>query len=116
MSPWFAPAFALLTLAMLASLSRKATQATSSMELRDRLQVTPALWAVIGGLEGLAVLGLGLGLVQPALGAAAAVGTGLLMAGAAVAHLRVGLGGRALLAPAVLLGFAVATAIGFATA
>jgi hypothetical protein len=47
-------------------------------------------------------------------GTAAASGVALLMTGAVLAHLRVGLGGRALLPPAVLLVVAVLAGVAFA--
>ncbi|ALV43617.1 invasion protein [Pseudarthrobacter sulfonivorans] len=65
----------------------------------------------IGALELLAALGLLLGLVEPWIGLAAAVGLVLLMAGAFVTHLRNGDGPReiapAAVMTAVLVGYLV---------
>jgi len=114
MVPWILVPAALLEVALIASLVRKAKRATPSIELRDALHVAPPLWSVIGVLEGCAAVGLLAGLIQPAAGAAAAFGSALLMAGAIVAHLRVGLAGRRLLAPLVLLASATSAGLGFA--
>jgi hypothetical protein len=61
-----------------------------------------AAYKRIGALELLAALGLSLGLVEPWIGLAAAVGLVLLMAGAGVTHLRNGDGPREI-APAVVM-------------
>ena len=113
---WTLAPVVLLEAALVASLLRKTTRATPSMKLRDTLEVSPRLWSVIGVLEGCAAVGLVAGLARPAVGAAAAYGTALLMLGAIVAHLRVRVAGRALLAPTVLLASAVVTGIGFSAA
>ncbi len=60
-----------------------------SLRIRDQLGVVTSLWKVIGALEVLGSAGLLAGLVVPALGAAAAIMLGLLMAGAIAAHGRV---------------------------
>ena len=113
MSGWTIVPAALLSAAMLASLLRKTRRAPASLDLRRRLGAAPVLWSAIGGLEACAVAGLVVGLARPAVGAAAAGGVGLLMLGALVAHLRVGLTGRPLLPPAVLLIVAGVATIGF---
>jgi hypothetical protein len=110
---WVLIPVVLLTVALTASCLRKARQAPASIRLRDQLLVAPRLWRAIGLLEGAAVLGLLVGLFRPLLGAAAAAGTALLMLGAILAHVRVGLGGGRLLAPAALLTAAVAASVGF---
>lgn len=61
-----------------------------------------AAYKRVGALELLAALGLSLGLVEPRIGLAAAVGLVLLMAGACVTHLRNGDGPREI-APAVVM-------------
>ncbi len=114
MSGWTLAPSALLAAAMLASVFRKVTRASSSVALRDRLGVPPRLWSALGALELCAVLGLAAGLARPTVGTAAASGVALLMTGAVLAHLRVGLGGRALLPPAVLLVVAVLAGVAFA--
>ena len=101
----------LLAVSMAHSFVRKATGASSSMELRDRLAVPPMLWSTIGVLELCAALGLLAGLVVAWLGVAAAVGVALLMAGAVMAHLRRHIAGAALTPPAVLFMVAVAAAL-----
>jgi len=100
-----------LAVAMAYSFARKATGASSSMELRDRLAVPPTLWSTIGVLELFAALGLLAGLLVAWLGVAAAAGVALLMAGAVIAHLRRHIAGAALTPPAVLFGVAVAATI-----
>ena len=62
----------------------------------------------IGALEILAVVGILVGAAYPLLGAAAAVGLVLLLAGAVIAHLRKGDGVREL-APALVLAVMAAT-------
>ena len=103
----------LLAVAMVASLGRKAGGAASSRTLRDRLGVAPWAWWLLGVAEGCAAVGLVVGLSLPGLGLASATGVALLMLGAVVAHLRVGIAGRPLLPPALLLGVAVAAVFGF---
>ena len=110
---WVLVPAALLAAALLASVVRKATGARPSVNLRIRLGVPPRLWSGIGVLEGCAVLGLLVGLVRPAVGAAAAVGVVLLMLGAIAAHIRRGLAGRELLPPSLVLTLAVLAGVGF---
>jgi hypothetical protein len=110
---WTLAPAVLLEAALVASLVRKATNAAPSIELRDTLKVTPRLWSTIGVLEGCAAVGLLVGLARPWVGAAAGFGSALLMLGAILAHLRVGLSGRRLLAPAVLMTSAVVAGLGF---
>jgi hypothetical protein len=115
MSDWSVVPAGLLALALAASCLRKARRAPASVELRERLGITPRLWSGIGLLEGAAVAGLLIGPLRPGVGGAAAAGAALLMAGAITAHLRVGLSGRSLLPPAVLLAVAAAAVLGFTT-
>jgi hypothetical protein len=61
-----------------------------SLQIRDRLRVSPVLWRVIGGLELAGAAGLLVGLAVGALGVAAGLGLTALMVGAVVSHLRVG--------------------------
>lgn len=113
MSIWALVPTVLLLAAMVASLVRKVRRARSSVELRDRLGVPPRLWSGIGVLEGFAAAGLVTGVFQAAVGTAAAVGVALLMLGAIMARLRVGLTGRWLLAPTILLAAAIVAGFGF---
>ena len=115
-APWTVLPAALLWVALVASLVRKTTGSSASIGLRDALGVPPRRWLGIGVLEGCAVLGLMVGLIRPTVGVAAAYGTALLMLGAIIAHLRVGLAGRRLLAPTVLLASALAAGLGFSAA
>jgi hypothetical protein len=115
MSNWGLVPAGLLALALAASCLRKARRAQASVDLRERLGITPQLWIGIGLLEGAAVAGLLIGPLRPSVGGAAAVGVALLMVGAIIAHLRVGLSGRSLLPPAVLLAVAAAAVLGFST-
>lgn len=112
---WTLAPAVLLEVALLASVLRKATNAAPSIELRNTLKVTPRLWSTIGVLEGCAVVGLAVGLARPWVGVAAGSGSALLMLGAILAHLRVGLAGRRLLAPAVLMACAIVAGLGFAS-
>jgi hypothetical protein len=115
MPHWSVVPASLLALALSASCLRKARRAEVSVELRKRLGITPRLWSGIGLLEGAAVAGLLVGPLRPSVGGAAAAGAALLMVGAIIAHLRVGLSGRWLLAPAVVLAVAAAAVLGFST-
>lgn len=116
MSTWLlAPAVLLLVFAMLASATRKVTHAEASVELRDRLAVSPRTWACIALAEGAGAVGLVAGLFAAALGALAAAGVLLLMLAAVGAHLRVGIRGRDLLPPLALGALALTAVIGFAT-
>jgi hypothetical protein len=106
----------LLATAMLASAYRKATGAPASHSMRDQLRISSTAWSFVGIAEAAAVCGLAVGFAVPDIGAAAATGVALLMAGAVLAHLRVGLAGRHLVPPVVLAVTAVLTAAGFAGA
>src|SRR5258706_1842456 len=96
----------LLAAVLATSAVRKARGARDSLELRDRLGLTPGLWSTIALLEGLAAVGFAAGLALVPLGVAAAAGVVLLMAGAVGAHLRRGMPGAALVPPAVLSAMA----------
>lgn len=95
---------------MAMSAVRKLSGAADSLELRDRLGVPLGLWRMISLLEGLAALGLLAGFLLGPTGVAAAAGVAVLMAGAVVTHLRRGITGRPLVAPAVLFVLALAAA------
>ena len=62
----------------------KVAGAKQSLQIRDQLLITAGLWVLIGALELAGAAGLLIGLWVPAIGIAAAVGLGLLMAGASV--------------------------------
>ena len=74
-----------------------------------------AAYRRIGALELLAALGLLLGLVEPWIGLAAAVGLVLLMTGACVTHLRNGDGPREI-APAVVMTAVLVSYLGLTAA
>lgn len=73
----------------------------------DHVGFSVAAYRRIGGLEILAVTGLLVGLAIPIVGALAAVGLVLLLAGAVITHLRNGDGIREI-APALVLGVVAA--------
>ena len=79
---------ALLAPAFLISGGLKVAGARQSLQIRDQLDISAGWWVFIGALESAGATGLLVGLWMPALGIAAAVGLGLLMAGAIGAHLR----------------------------
>ncbi|WP_327119531.1 DoxX family protein [Nocardia sp. NBC_01730] len=60
-----------------------------SLEIRDHLRISPALWRLTGALEMAGALGAGIGIYFRPLGTAAIVGLAALMVGAIVARLRV---------------------------
>ncbi|WP_454194409.1 DoxX family protein [Nocardia sp. Marseille-Q1738] len=60
-----------------------------SLEIRDHLRISPALWRVTGALEVAGALGAFAGLYFQPLGIAALAGLTALMVGAIVARLRV---------------------------
>ncbi|MFD5425651.1 DoxX family protein [Streptomyces sp. NPDC127084] len=66
----------------------KVLGAGKSVEVRDALGLSPALWRLIGAMELSGVAGLVVGIWLPVLGGAAAVGVVLLMIGAAGSRLR----------------------------
>jgi DoxX-like family len=84
-----------LAIGFLAAGSIKVIGTKTSIQMRDHVAVAAALWRVIGALELAAAAGLVADLFNPALGVAAAIGVSLLLAGAVVAHLRVGDAGGA---------------------
>ena len=93
------------------SSSIKLLGARQSLEIRDHLGVTPALFRVIGLLELAGVVGVLVGLAWAPIGIAAAIGLALLSVGAVAFHVRAS-DGLAKTAPAVIAIFlAVATAI-----
>jgi hypothetical protein len=96
----------LLACAMAMTAVRKAKPDEASIALRDRLGVTPTVWAAVGVPEALAAVGLLAGLVWAPVGLAAAVGVVLIMAGAIALHLRARFLGSALVPPAGVLAFA----------
>ena len=80
----------------------KVAGAAGMMARAAHVGLNGAAYKRIGALELLAALGLSLGLVEPWIGLAAAVGLVLLMAGACVTHLRNG-DGPGDIAPAVVM-------------
>ena len=101
---------ALLAPAFFVSGGMKVAGAKQSLQIRDQLRVAAGLWVLIGALELAGATGLLVGLWVPAIGVAAAVGLGLLMAGAIGAHLRAG-DARNVGPAALLLVLAVTAAI-----
>jgi uncharacterized membrane protein YphA (DoxX/SURF4 family) len=100
----------LLAPAFLISGGSKVASAKQSLQIRDQLHVAAGLWVLIGALELAGAAGLLVGLWKPMIGIAAAVGLGLLMAGAIGAHLRAS-DARNVGPAALLLVLAVAVAI-----
>jgi uncharacterized membrane protein YphA (DoxX/SURF4 family) len=101
----------LLALLFVFSSSIKLLGARQSLEIRDHLGVSPALWRVIGALELAGVAGVLAGLVWRPIGVAAAIGLALLSVGAIAFHVRAS-DGFAKTAPAIVgVLLAVATAI-----
>ena len=91
----------------------------ASLEIRDRLEVPPQLWRVIGVLEWSGAAGVLIGLAYRPLGLLAAIGLAALLAGAMVTRLRAarrhGQSEAAGLAGDVAtLALAVVTAVAFA--
>ncbi|SDQ66691.1 DoxX family protein [Thermostaphylospora chromogena] len=106
----------ILAISFLGSGSMKVLGQVKIMEGLNKLGVSRNFGRVIGALESTAACGLLIGLIVGWLGAAAAVGLVLLMAGAIVFHVRAGdyadprLRGPAMM-PVFLLLFSVVTAI-----
>ncbi|MDG4825317.1 DoxX family protein [Asanoa sp. WMMD1127] len=96
-----------LALALAASAVRKARSARTSVALRDRLGVPPAVWSGVAVPEAVAAAGLVAGLCFPPLGIAAAAGVVLLMAAAVLVHLGAGVRGVALAPPVGVSALAV---------
>jgi DoxX-like family len=101
---------ALLAVAFAGSGGLKVAGAKQSLQIRDQLRIRPRLWTLIGALEVAGAMGLLVGLAVPAIGVAAAVGLGLLMAGAIGAHVRAN-DSRSAAPAALLLVLSVAAAI-----
>jgi uncharacterized membrane protein YphA (DoxX/SURF4 family) len=101
---------ALLAVAFLGSGGLKVAGAKQSLQIRDQLRIRTGLWTVIGVLEAAGGAGLLVGLAIPAIGIAAAVGLGLLMAGAIGAHVRAS-DSRNAFPAALLLALSVAVAV-----
>jgi DoxX-like family len=97
-------AFGVLGLAKLAAVPAMRARA-------EHVGFTADAYRRIGGLEILGVLGILVGAVYPLIGAAAAVGLVLLLAGALVVHVRNGDGGRELAPAVALAAMAVAFAV-----
>ena len=93
----------LLALAFGAAGGQKVAGAKSVMDGADHVHFSHQAYRGIGVLELLAAIGLLVGLVVWPLGVAAGAGLALLMAGAVIAHLRVG-DKIAQFGPALLLG------------
>jgi hypothetical protein len=101
----------LLALLFTFSSSIKLLGVRQSLEIRDHLGVTPAMWRVIGALELAGVIGVLVGLAWAPIGVAAAIGLALLTVGAVAFHVRAS-DSLAKTAPAVIgIALAVATAI-----
>jgi len=67
----------------------KAFGVKQSLEIRDRLKMSPRLWPAIGTLESAGAVGLLVGLAIPVLGLLASIGLAALMLGAIAARVRV---------------------------
>ncbi|WP_067463968.1 DoxX family protein [Nocardia amamiensis] len=80
-----------------------------SLEIRDHLRVSPALWRLTGALEVAGALGALIGIYFRPLGVAALAGLTALMVGAIVARLRVRDTVTAVIADIVVLALVVAT-------
>ncbi|MFI6366793.1 DoxX family protein [Nocardia sp. NPDC050630] len=80
-----------------------------SLEIRDRLRISPVLWRLTGALEVAGALGAGLGIYFRPVGIAAIVGLAALMIGAIMARLRVRDAVSAVTMDVVVLGFVAAT-------
>jgi len=93
----------LLVVAFAATGSAKLAAVPAMRAKAEHVGFTVAAYRRIGFLEVLGVLGLIVGAFVPAIGALAAAGLLILLAGAIVAHLRNGDGLREI-APAVVLG------------
>jgi hypothetical protein len=102
---------AMLAAAMALTAVKKANPDSKSLALRDRLGVAPRVWAAVGIPEVIASVGLLAGLWWAPLGVAAAIGVGLLMAGAVALHLRARFLGAALVPPVGILVVAVTVAV-----
>ena len=79
----------LMCLVFLGASLMKLTKQPASLEIRDRLGVSPQQWTLIGVLELAGVAGALLGFALPALGVAATAGLLLAAIGALASHLRV---------------------------
>jgi hypothetical protein len=99
---------ALLVLAFAALGTAKLAAVPVMRAKAEHVGFSVAAYRRIGFLEVLGVVGLLVGAFVPVIGAAAAVGLLLLLAGAAVTHVRNGDGIREI-APALILGLATAS-------
>jgi DoxX-like family len=77
-----------LAVVFLISAGMKLLAVPYSVRNRDRFGLSPSLWRTIGVLELAGVAGLFVGAAVPLLGAAAGIGLGLLMVGAAATRVR----------------------------
>lgn len=98
----------LVALVLLAAGTPKALGQATALERVTQLGYTHALARAVGGVEIAGAVGLLTGLVWPAIGLSAAIGSVLLMAGAAVSHSRVG-DAFVHIAPAVVVGVLAAS-------
>lgn len=80
-----------------------------SLEIRDHLGIDAGLWRIIGVLETAGAIGVLVGLAEPALGVAAAIGLSVLMVGAIGSRLRIQDSAVMIAADVVVLALAVAT-------
>jgi DoxX-like protein len=81
---------ALLVLLLLGTGGGKLLQVTSSLAIRDSLQLSNRLWRTIGTLEILAVVGVIVGIWVPVIGLLASAGVAALMIGAIIVRARAG--------------------------
>ena len=108
-------ATALLAALFLFASSVKLLRVDRSLQVRDHLGRTPAQWNAIGLLELTGVVGLLVGLGHQPIATAAAIGLGLVGAGAFVSHMQVR-DGIAEWGPAVLgVVLAAAALVSYAT-
>ncbi len=82
-----------------------------SLEIRDHLRISAAMWRVTGAMEVAGALGAGIGIYFRPLGMAAIVGLAALMVGAIVARLRVRDAISAVTMDVVVLAFVAATLV-----
>jgi hypothetical protein len=103
--------FVVLAAAMAQSAVRKINPGKDSLSLRDRLSVPPRVWTAIAIPEGLAAIGLVVGLWWAPLGVASAIGVVLVMVGAVAYHVRARFLAGALVPPIGVLVVAAVAAL-----
>jgi hypothetical protein len=103
---------ALLGLLLLGTGGGKVRQLSSSLAIRDSLNLSNRTWKAIGTLELLAVIGLIVGVWWPTAGPLASAGVAALMLGAIIVRARVGQRSTApYVADAIVFVLAVASAV-----